>query len=93
MYINDPFELMLKPKLASDIEYDEPRDYHDYFWDDQQMGPPRYADDEIGIYSDICVFDSSGDHLYMAENCPHFDAEDEEGKRIVPGWTAQQGWQ
>lgn len=91
-YINDPSELAMSPALISDIEIEEPRDYHDYFWDDQQLGSAKYADNSYGIHVQRCVFDDSGDHLYMAKDCPHFELEDEEGPRIQQGWTVQQGY-
>lgn len=91
-YINDPYELMLEPQLISEIEFEEPRDYHEFFYDDLPEPGSKYTEWHRGIHSSICVFDEHGQHVYMSDDCPHFESEDEEGKRIKQGWTVQQNY-
>lgn len=87
--INDPFELAEPPTLEdSGILEEEPEDYHDRFWDDVKFGGKRTGY-QPRIYVQICRFDDEGNHVEMAKDCPHYDAVDEEGPRIVPGWTVQ----
>lgn len=90
-YINDPFELAVPPKLQdSEIDFEEePRDYHDFFYDDIHISPDNTLY-HSGIYTEACRFDEVGEHTYIAKNCPHFDAANEEGPRIRQGWTIQQ---
>lgn len=90
-YVNDPSELALLPEMEEDLQLEEPRDYHEFFHDDLQglnMSPT--VGWQRGINTQVCRFNSSGEHIAMAEDCPHFDMEDELGKRIRPGWTVQQ---
>jgi hypothetical protein len=90
MYINDPFDLAQPPVFEEEeIFEDEPRDYHDFFGDDIVLYPHKYAGYDYGVQTQTCKFDDEGKHYQMAENCPHYDAVDEEGPRIVPGWTVQ----
>lgn len=94
MYINDPFDKMIPPKLENSEEIDleeGPRDYHEFFWD-EAIERGRYIERAPGktLYTEICRFDSQGNHLTMAKNCPHFDPEDEEGRKIRTDWTVQQ---
>lgn len=87
--INDPFELAEPPSLEdSEVYEDEPEDYHDKFWEEFQPGV-RHVSYEPPIYTQVCRFDFEGNHVEMAKGCPHYDAVDEEGPRIVPGWTVQ----
>ncbi len=87
--INDPFELAEPPSLEeSEVYEDDPADYHDRFWDDVTPGN-RHVGYEVPIYIQVCRFDLDGNHTQMAKDCPHYDATDEEGPRIVPGWTVQ----
>jgi hypothetical protein len=89
-YVNDPFELTLEPTLEDKgMEFEEPRDYHEFFHDDRPAPGSYFASREYGIQTQVCRFDSSGDHVTMAKDCPHFNAEDEEGKVIRKGWTVQ----
>lgn len=93
-YVNDPSELALLPIPESEIyEDEEPRDYHEYFHDDvppagyAQTGYPEF------LYTEVtCHFNELGEHTYMSRNCPHFDMEDQEGRRIRKNWTVQMGW-
>lgn len=90
-YVDDPYALARQPELISDESlFREPRDYHEFFWDDQQMQETRYAESDMGIHTDICVF-RDGHHVYMADGCPHFEPEDEQGRIIRQGWTVQSG--
>ena len=91
MYVNEPSELALLPELKEEIDFEEPRDYHEFFWDDQPGDPGKYAAWHRGIHTQVCRFDPEGNHVTMARDCPHFELEDEEGKRIQEGWTVQ--WQ
>lgn len=92
-YVNDPSELALLPLPESQIyEDEEPRDYHEFFYDDQppsnfrQVGYPEYLHTEV-----TCHFNGQGEHTYMSPNCPHFDEYDQEGRRIRENWTVQIG--
>jgi hypothetical protein len=88
MYIGDPTELMLPPKLVQDIDLSEPRDYHEFFWDEAvQRG--QYAGPAGRAHTQVCRFDDQGDHVTMAKDCPHYEVEDEMGKHIPRGWTVQ----
>lgn len=92
MYVNDPNELAELPARITDVELEEPRDYHEFFWDDTRN--PNYgrgADNHWGIHTQVCRFNERGEHIGMAQDCPHFDIADEEGKKIQEGWTVQ--WQ
>lgn len=42
------------------------------------------------MFADLCVFDETGQHVYIGQHCPHFDVVDEMGLRIKPGWTVQE---
>lgn len=93
MYLTDPFDHMLPPVLENSDELDleeGPRDYHEFFWD-EAVERGQYIPRAPGktLHTEICRFNSSGEHTTMARNCPHFDLEDEEGKRIRQGWTVQ----
>lgn len=90
MYVNDPHEKAALPEVVSDLEFEEARDYHEFFYDDLPQPGGKYTGYHWGFHTDICRFDEQGRHTQMADNCPHFDLEDEEGKRILPGWTVQQ---
>lgn len=90
-YVNDPVELAYPPVLEDkNIESEEPRDYHEFFYDDLPYSFSRSVDHETGIHTDVCRFDDSGNHVLISGKCPHFDIEDEEGKIVKPGWTVQQ---
>jgi len=90
MYVNDPFALAEPPVLEEEEFFeDEPRDYHDFFGDDIVFYPHKYAGQGYGAQAQVCKFDDAGNHYQMAKDCPHYDAVDEEGPRIVPGWTVQ----
>jgi hypothetical protein len=88
-YVNDPSELALLPELVSDIPVEEPRDYHEFFWD-EAVERGRYASGYERAYTQVCRFDDNGEHITMAKDCPHFELEDETGKMIREGWTVQQ---
>jgi len=91
-WLPDPFQAAQPPTVELiEEELEEPRDYHDYFWDDIRYSQGRDAVRDSGMHMETCRFDENGDHVTMAEHCPHFDVEDETGKRIQPGWTVQQG--
>lgn len=90
MYLPDPEQLMLKPRiLEGELDVDEePRDYHEFFWDEavergRQIGPSQR------LHTQVCRFDQNGIHITMAAGCPHFEMEDETGRNIQRGWTAQ----
>lgn len=90
MYVSDPHELAYLPEVKQEIEFAEPRDYHEFFYDDQQgLNLGTTTGDHLGIHTQICRFDSEGNHVYMAKDCPHFNIEDEMGKTIQQGWTVQ----
>lgn len=88
-YVNDPSELALLPELVSDIPVEAVRDYHEFFYD-EAVERGRYTSDYERAYTQVCRFDENGDHVMMAKDCPHFEAEDEMGKVIRKGWTVQQ---
>ncbi len=88
MYVNDPNELTLRPKLLVEVADEEPRDYHEFFWDEAvQRG--RHLSPERQPHTQVCRFDGAGEHVTMAKDCPHFEMEDEMGRRIATGWTVQ----
>lgn len=89
MFVNDPSELALPPKQISVVELEEPRDYHEFFWE-EAIERGRYTGRPDRGYTQVCRLDSHGEHVTMARDCPHFDLEDEMGRRINPGWTVQQ---
>jgi hypothetical protein len=91
VYVNDPSDLALLPEVKQDIILEEPRDYHEFFYDDQPPHSRRFSEDHRGIYTQICRFDQEGNHVTMAKDCPHFVQSDEEGQKIQKGWTAQVG--
>lgn len=91
MYVNDPFDKMIPPALEQAEELlEEPRDYHEFFWD-EAIERGRHAQRMLGAQVQICRFDSSGNHLAMAKNCPHFDSDDEQGRKVRTDWTVQGG--
>lgn len=91
MYLHDPVALVQHPTLAETEEevFEEPRDYHEFFWDEAVQRGRSISGISERLYTQVCKFDEDGNHTVMARNCPHFDLEDEEGKRIQRGWTAQ----
>lgn len=90
MYLNDPDELSLPPVLEQMIEEEEPRPPEDFFWDDVPHSLyDRHLPFHQGIHVDACRFNDKGEHVHMAKNCPHYDTEDEEGRRIQQCWTVQ----
>lgn len=93
-YVNDPSEKALLPTILVPEEdlLEEPRDYHEFFGDDlpAQIVEPKFAGSPYQPYTQVCRFNEDGEHTAMAYNCPHFDMEDETGRRIVDGWTVQQ---
>lgn len=91
MYINDPFEKTLAPKREIPIEEEDikPRDYHEYFWDDQPMPGNNVVGLPQRLHTRVCRFDDEGNHISMSDKCPHFDESDEMGKQIRKGWTVQ----
>lgn len=91
MYVNDPNELATLPEVKREVAFEEPRDYHEFFFDDRPKPGSKFAEDHWGIHSQVCRFDSEGNHVAMAHDCPHFDLEDEQGRRIQKGWTVQHG--
>lgn len=92
MYGYDPYQLMEPPALAEVEEdlFEEPRDYHEFFWDEAiERGSNYVSGFSQRLHTQVCRFDKKGEHVIMARNCPHFEVEDEEGKRIRKGWTCQ----
>jgi hypothetical protein len=90
MYVNDPNELAELPEVKREVILEEPRDYHEFFWDDTRN--PNFgksADSHWGIQTQVCRFNGKGEHTVMAKDCPHFEIEDEEGSKIQDGWTVQ----
>lgn len=89
-YVNDPVELTLLPQTFDDVTEEEPRDYHEFFRDDVPPESGKYVGLPEMLYTEVtCKFNHRGEHIYMSENCPHFNMEDEEGRRIREGWTVQ----
>lgn len=90
-YVNDPSELALLPELENtDLDLDEPEDYHDKFWEEYQPSGRPVGYQPL-IHTQVCRFNpKTGEHTQMAKDCPHFDTEDQEGQRINPSWTVQQ---
>lgn len=92
MYLQDPHDKALLPELESASLEDlleEPRDYHEFFWDDTPLDSGRQIGYHHPIHAQVCRFNGRGEHIVMARNCPHFEMEDQEGKTIQKGWTAQ----
>lgn len=91
MYINDPFDLTLLPKLeGEEIEEEEerPPTNEEIFYTESRFRPgtlPYHNNFAV----DVCRFDEQGHHTTMAKNCPHYESEDEEGQRVKTGWTVQ----
>jgi hypothetical protein len=90
MYGYDPFELAQPPELIKEEPEEEIRDYHDLFWE-EAIERGRYVSGDEFLHTQICRFNKDGEHITMAKDCPHFNIDDEEGKRIKPGWTVQSG--
>lgn len=91
-YVNDPSEKALLPTILVPEEelLAEPRDYHEFFYDDLPKYDPKFAGSPYQPYTQVCVFDEEGNHTSMAHNCPHYDMEDETGRKIRGSWTVQQ---
>lgn len=92
-WVNDPHtDLTALPQLENSEEQLEERpDPTDKFWEAGHTAfGGRQADYHQGLHVQMCRFDENGDHTQMAENCPHFSAEDEEGPKVMKGWTVQQ---
>lgn len=92
MYVNDPFELAQLPVREEDqfAEEDEGPSLEDIFFEHHVI-PHSSVGFDIGAHTGVCRLDGDGNHTYMDKNCQHFEAEDEEGKRIAKGWTVQSG--
>lgn len=41
------------------------------------------------MFTDICILDEFGNHVYTGANCPHDREEDEMGEVLPEGWTVQ----
>lgn len=91
-WLTDPYQLAQPPSVEEDIEPEEPPGPDYYFWDEgrDSLISPDTVSHHQGIHVDTCRFDDEGNHTQMAKHCPHFNQEDEEGKRIMTGWTVQQ---
>jgi hypothetical protein len=90
----DPFlDLTALPQREQqEIELEEPQDPENEFW--EEAGDAVSGGYNAGYHQpfhvDVCHFDEAGEHTHIADKCPHFNAEDEEGPRIRQGWTIQQ---
>jgi len=88
-WLPDPFQLAEAPSIAEpEIDVEEPPSNEEIFYGSIRHYPDT-AGSELGIHVDACRFDEDGNHVQMAKRCPHYDAEDEQGRRIAPGWTVQ----
>jgi hypothetical protein len=89
-WIPDPFQLAQLPTVEEqEQEIDEPPTPEEIFHSSINHYPDTVGYGS-GIHTGVCHFDETGNHTAMAQNCPHFDPEDEEGFRIRQGWTVQQ---
>lgn len=89
MYIEDPFDKMKPPIRTETVEFNEPRDYHEFFHDDLMPFRGQYAGKPERAHTRLCRFDEHGDHTSMSDDCPHFAASDQEGLTVQKGWTCQ----
>lgn len=91
-WLTDPYQLAQPPTVEEVIDEDEEAlpSLEDTFHESIRHYPDSVGH-QRGIHVDVCRFDETGNHTQMAGNCPHFEAEDEQGMRIQPGWTVQQG--
>lgn len=89
-WLTDPFQLAQPPTVEEqEIELEVPPSNEEIFHESIRHYPDTVGHDH-GIHIQVCRFDELGNHTSIAENCPHFSIEDEQGKQIQPGWTAQQ---
>lgn len=93
----DPFlDLTALPQREQqEIELEEPQDPENEFWEEagdagDAVSGGYHAGYHQPFHVDVCHFDEAGEHTHIADKCPHFNAEDEEGPRIRQGWTIQQ---
>lgn len=89
-WLPDPFQLAQPPTIEGIEEMEEEAPpTPDEVFHSQFSHRPDDTSYHASFAVDTCRFDESGEHIQMARNCPHFDSHDEEGPRIIPGWTVQ----
>jgi hypothetical protein len=89
-WLTDPYQLAQPPTVEqTEVEIEEPPSNEEIFHESIRHYPDTVGHG-FGFHTEVCRFDESGNHTAMADNCPHFNAEDETGKQIQPGWTVQQ---
>jgi len=90
-WLPDPYMLAQGPTVEEEeLELEGPPTPEEIFHESIRHYPDSVGYSR-GIHTDVCRFDESGNHTQMAKNCPHYDPEDEEGPKVNPGWTVQQG--
>lgn len=82
---------VLQPFHVEDDPEPEVIPLAEHFFSELSRPAGKTVSREWAIHTERCRFDSAGNHLTMAEHCPHFDSHDEMGKRINTGWTVQMG--
>lgn len=84
MYLEDPLAVpqAFVPKV-------EAPDFRSEFWRETPDLRPTQGHDRPATLR-ICVYKDGRHEMPPKSWCPHFEREDEVGKRIRPDWTVQQ---
>jgi hypothetical protein len=90
--MSEPFnEGIFQPVHVEDDPDPEPVPLQQYFFEETARPSRRAVKPSRPITRHVCRFDERGRHTYMAEQCPHYAIEDENGPRRKPEWTVQDG--
>lgn len=85
MYLDDPLGVS-QPYTPKPEEYD----FRTEFWAQTPNMRATEGRENPGTMN-ICRYLNGRHEMPPMEWCPHFDHEDETGKRIRPGWAVQDG--
>lgn len=85
MYLDDPFSVP-HPYTPKPPEYD----FRDEFWAQAPDMRPTEQNENTGtVY--VCRYLDGKHEAPPKPWCPHYNREDETGKRVRPEWTVQHG--
>ncbi len=70
------------------VPKDEPPDFRREFWQQAPDMRPNRGSDRMATLK-VCRYANGKHESPRASWCPHFEREDETGKRIRPDWTVQ----
>lgn len=84
MYLDDPLAVP-RPYAPKAQEYD----FRGEFWRESPNMRPTEGRENPGTTA-VCRYLNGRHEMPPQRWCPHFEREDETGKRVRPDWTVQQ---